>query len=98
MGYRRWKISCRIIIQAQLLPLEIFKGKHNPLWPPGGASIYQTADIGQVLEGESDVLDVKGERLDAVVVIGVHEPEIYILFMHIQKGKHEGGGRKGFGR
>lgn len=81
--------------QLNCFYLRIFKGKRCPSWPPSRASTYEIADIGQVVEDESDTLDVKGERLDAVVVISVHELQIYYWCIFCKKGNVEVKGGKG---
>ena len=75
----------------------MFQGKRHLSWPPSGASICEIADIGEVVEGPSDILDVKGEKLDAAVVIGVHELEVYYLCLFCKKGSVEVKGGQGLG-
>ena len=42
--------------------LSAFQGKHHLFWPLSGASICEIANIGKVVEDESDILDIKAKN------------------------------------
>ena len=91
------KLAVGSSYQLNRFTLRVFQGKRHLSWPPGGASISEIEDIGEVVEGECGVVDGKSEKLDGAVVIGVHELDVYYMCMFCKKGSVEVKGGKGLG-